>query len=44
MTTAQRIINLLDERGGFDWFWDSVSEEDKQEILDEITRIINEES
>lgn len=39
---AKRIIMALDDRGGFDHWWHDIAEDDKYEILTEISKITEE--
>lgn len=41
MTTAERIIEALSSRGGFDGWWDDIDEEMKQEVIAEIDAIVD---
>jgi hypothetical protein len=42
MTTVERIIDALSSRGGFDGWWDDMDSDIQQEIVKEITTIIDE--
>lgn len=43
MTTAERIIEALSNRGGFDGWWDDIGEDIQQEVIAEIAIIVGEE-
>lgn len=42
MSTSRKIIKKLEDRSGFDEWWESISEATQNEILDEIDDIIRE--
>lgn len=42
MTKAEKIINMLESRKGFDYWWHEMNDEINQEIIKKIELIINE--
>jgi hypothetical protein len=40
MTKAEQIIELLSNRNGFDGWWGMIDEETQEEILNELTELI----
>jgi hypothetical protein len=40
MSKAEQIIELLSDRNGFDGWWDMIDEEIQEEILNELTELI----
>jgi len=41
MSTAQKVINALQSRGGFDGWWDDIDEETQEDIIAEISEIMS---
>lgn len=39
---ADAVLNKLAEYKGFDWWWDEIQEQDKTEIFDDITKVVEE--
>ena len=37
---AEKIISMLNGRGGFDDWWGNIDEDIQEEIIDEITKIL----
>lgn len=42
MTPGQKIIDLLDGRKGFDYWWDDIHEETQAEIVSELDELVAE--
>jgi hypothetical protein len=40
MTAGETVIELLAERGGFDWWWDEIDPEIQAEIVAELNGVV----
>lgn len=39
-TAGQAVIEVLAARKGFDWWWEDIDEENRQEILAELNEVV----